>query len=60
MALIVRRMINSSNYRLIGPLTRRNARVWSSKTGFRKTHRRQFRILRNAYSQPLLDITDGD
>ena len=48
--LTVRRIINSINYRLIGPLTRRNARDWSSKTDFRKTHRRQFEILRGAYT----------
>jgi 2-polyprenyl-3-methyl-5-hydroxy-6-metoxy-1,4-benzoquinol methylase len=50
MALSVRRLINSINYRLIGPLTGRDARNWSSKTDYRKTHRRQFRILRNAFS----------
>lgn len=50
MALSVRRIVNSINYRLIGPLTRRDARDSSSKTDFRKTHRRQFRILRGAYT----------
>ena len=46
----VRRIINSINYRLIGPLTGRNAKNWASKTDFRKTHRRQFRIYRNFHS----------
>src|SRR6185369_8837569 len=46
----VRRIINSINYRVIGPLTGRNGRNWASKTDFRKTHRRQFQILRGAYS----------
>ena len=46
----VRRIINSINYRLIGPLTGRDARNWASKTDYRKTHRRQFQILRGAYS----------
>jgi SAM-dependent methyltransferase len=50
MALSVRRIINSINYRLIGPITGRDTENRSSKTDFRKTHRRQFRILRNAYS----------
>ena len=50
MVRTVRRIINSINYRLIGPLTGRDARNWLSKTDFRKTHRRQFKILRNAYS----------
>lgn len=49
MALSVRRIINSINYRLIGPLTGRDAKDWSSKTDFRKTHRSQYQILRNAY-----------
>jgi SAM-dependent methyltransferase len=46
----VRRIINSINYRVIGPLTGRDARNWASKTDYRKTHRRQFQILRGAYS----------
>lgn len=46
----VRRILNSINYRLIGPVTGRNARNWATKTDFRKTHRRQFGILRNHYS----------
>jgi SAM-dependent methyltransferase len=48
--LSVRRIINSINYRVIGPLTGRNSKNWASKTDFRKTHRRQFQILRGAYS----------
>jgi len=50
MALSVRRIINSINYRVIGPLTGRDARNWASKTDSRKTHRRQFEILRGVYS----------
>ena len=48
--MIVSRIVNSINYRLIGPLTGRDARQRLSKTDFRKTHRRQFKILRGAYS----------
>jgi SAM-dependent methyltransferase len=48
--MLVRRIINSLNYRLIGPLTRRNARNWATKTDFIKTHRRQFKNLRTVYS----------
>ena len=50
MAFTVRRLINSINYRLLGPLMGRDAKNWASKTDFVKTHRRQFRIYRNAYS----------
>jgi SAM-dependent methyltransferase len=50
MDLTVRRIINSINYRLVGPLTGRGARNWASKTDYRKTHRRQFKDLRAAYS----------
>jgi len=46
----VRRVWNSINYRLIGPFTGQKARNWANKTDFRKTHQRQFRILRNHYS----------
>ena len=46
----VRRIINSINYRLVGPLTGRNERNWSSKTDFRKTHNQQFKNLKAAYS----------
>src|SRR6185295_9797404 len=47
---LIRRTINSINYRLIGPLTGRDAKNWATKTDFRKTHNRQFEILRNAYT----------
>lgn len=50
MELTFRRIINSFNHRVIGPLTRRNARNWASKTDFRKTHRRVVRILRQSNS----------
>jgi ubiquinone/menaquinone biosynthesis C-methylase UbiE len=50
MDLTVRRIINSLNYRVIGPLTRRDARNWATKTDFVKTHRRQFKTLRNTHS----------
>ena len=46
----VRRIINSINYRLIGPLTRREARNWSSKTDSSKTYQRLYRDLRSAHS----------
>ena len=48
--MIVRRIVNSINYRLIAPLTGRDTKDWSAKTDFRKTHRKQFQILRGAYS----------
>lgn len=50
MGLSVRRIINSINYRLVGPLTGRNGKNWASKTDFRKTHREQFKNLKAAYS----------
>src|SRR5215203_1079648 len=50
MVLTVRRILNSINYRIIGPLTRQDERDSSLKTDFRKTHRRQFEILRGAYT----------
>ena len=50
MELSVRRLISSINYRIIGPLTRQNARHWASKTDFRKTHRRLLKTLRQSYS----------
>lgn len=50
MGSTVRRILHSINYRLIGPLTGRDSRNWATKTDFRKTHRRQFRVLRNHYS----------
>jgi ubiquinone/menaquinone biosynthesis C-methylase UbiE len=46
----VRRIINSINYRLVGPLTRRNERNWASKTDFRRTHNQQFKNLKANYS----------
>jgi len=48
--LIVRRIVNSINYRLIAPLTGRDIKDSGSKTDFRRTHNRQFQILRGAYS----------
>ena len=51
MASSVHRVLYSINYRLIGPLTGREAKNWATNPDFRKTHRRQFRILRNHYSQ---------
>src|SRR5215212_62118 len=50
MALTVRRIINSINYRVIAPFTRRDERNWASKTDFRATHRRLLRQLRNFHS----------
>ena len=50
MASSVRRLISSINHRVIGPLTRQNARNWASKTDFRKTHRRLLKSLRQSYS----------
>ncbi len=50
MRLSVRRIINSINYRLIDPLTGRGAKHGASKTDFRKTHRKQFSILKGTYS----------
>src|SRR5829696_6531858 len=49
MTLLVRKILNSINYRVIGPFTRRDARNWASKTDFRKAHRRLLRQLRNSY-----------
>ena len=46
----VRRIVNSLNYRLLAPLTNRDARNWASKTDFRKMHRRQLQQLRIAHS----------
>lgn len=46
MRMSVRRIINSVNYRIIGPLTGRDATNWASKTDFRKSHRRLFQLLR--------------
>lgn len=46
----VRRIINSINYRVIGPLTGRQARNWSSKTDSSKTYRRLYRELKSRQS----------
>jgi 2-polyprenyl-3-methyl-5-hydroxy-6-metoxy-1,4-benzoquinol methylase len=46
----VRKIVNSINYRLLAPLTNRDARNWASKTDFRKTHRRLLRQLRSTYT----------
>lgn len=46
----VRRIVNSINYRVLAPLTNRNARNWASKTDFRKAHRRLLRQLRSTYT----------
>jgi SAM-dependent methyltransferase len=46
----VRRIVNSINYRVLAPLTKRDARNWASKTDFRKAHRRLLRQLRSTYS----------
>ena len=46
----VRRIVNSLNYRLLAPLTNRDARNWASKTDFRKTHRRLLQQLRSTHS----------
>ena len=48
--MIIRRIISSINYRVIGPLTRRNSRNWASKTDFRKTHRRVVKVLKQSHS----------
>ena len=46
----VRRIINSINYRVIGPLTGRTARNWSTKTDFHKTYPRLYSDLRSTHS----------
>jgi SAM-dependent methyltransferase len=46
----VRRIVNSLNYRLLAPLTNRDARNWASKTDFRATHGRLLKQLRSTYS----------
>jgi SAM-dependent methyltransferase len=48
--VLIHRIINSINYRIVSPLIGSNAKNWASKTDYRKTHRRQFKILRGAYS----------
>lgn len=47
---MLRRIMNSINYRVIGPLTRRNARNWASKTDFQRTHRRVLEGLKQSHS----------
>ena len=47
---VVRRIINSINYRVLGPLTKRDARNWASKTDSRKAHRRLLQQLRSTYT----------
>jgi len=46
----VRRIINSINYRVIGPLTGRKAKNWASKTDSSKTYQRLYRDLRSGHS----------
>ena len=46
----VRRIFNSINYRVIGPLTGRQARQWSSKTDFTKMYPRLYSNLRSTHS----------
>ena len=48
--MTLRRIINSINYRVIAPFTRRNERNWASKTDFRRTHERLLRQLRSSYT----------
>lgn len=51
MGLSVRRIINSIDYRLIRPLTGRDAKNWSSKTDFEKTYRRLVKTLSTSHSR---------
>ena len=51
MTLTVRRIINSINYRVLAPFTRRDERNWAAKTDFRKTHLSLFRQLRSTHSE---------
>ena len=50
MTFIVRRIVNSINYRVLAPLTNRDKRNWASKTDFRKAHRRLLQQLRSTYT----------
>lgn len=50
MTLTVRRIINSINYRVLAPFTRREGRKWAAKTDFRKTHRSLFQQLRSTHT----------
>lgn len=44
---LIRRAINSFNYRIIDPLTGRKEKEWASKTDFVKTHRKQTSVLKD-------------
>lgn len=46
----VRKIVNSISYRVLAPLTNRDARNWASKTDFRKAHRRLLQQLRSTYT----------
>ena len=46
---LIRRAINSLNYRIIDPLTGRKAKEWASKTDYRKTHNKQLKVLKDYY-----------
>jgi 2-polyprenyl-3-methyl-5-hydroxy-6-metoxy-1,4-benzoquinol methylase len=50
MTSTVRRLINSFNYRVLGPLRWPNAGNWATKTDFHKTHRRVVKLLRQSCS----------
>lgn len=58
----VRRIIDSINYRVIGPLTGRQARNWSSKTDSSKTYRRLYRNLESEMSpdEAARQVVGGD
>jgi SAM-dependent methyltransferase len=51
MDLSIRRIINSIDYRLVRPLTGRDAKNWSSKTDFHKTYRRLVKTLKASHSR---------
>lgn len=51
MGLSFRRIINSIDYRLVRPLTRRDANNWSSKTDFNKTYRRLVKTLNTLHTR---------
>ena len=46
---LIRRAINSLNYRIIDPLTGRKEKEWAAKTDFVKTHRKQVDVLKEFY-----------
>ena len=50
MTRTVWRIIDSINYRVIRPFTRREASNWASKSDFRKTHRKLLRELRKSHT----------